>query len=60
MVSSISIEDELFHTFPRISNPKMNVRVPLEFDFVYYVIAVHHVSHYALGTPSTQKWNPKK
>ena len=34
-----------FHTFPNDISPKVNVIVRLEFEIVYYIITVQHVSH---------------
>ena len=30
----------------------MTIITPLEFELAYYHVAVHHVSHYATGTPT--------
>ena len=40
------------HTFPKGISPKVNVLAQLEFELTYYDVAVQHISHYAMSTPT--------
>ena len=40
------------HTFPKIIILKVNVIAQLECEPTYFEVAVKHVSHYTMGTPS--------
>ena len=42
----ISRRDNGVHTFPKDISPKVNVITWLEYELVYYDIAVQHVSRY--------------
>ena len=43
--------DKGVHTFPKDISPKMNVIAWLEFELIYFEVAVQHFNHYATGTP---------
>ena len=50
-------EDKGVHIFPKSSDPKVTAIARLEFELVYYDVAVYHVNHYATETPSIMRGN---
>ena len=40
----------MVHAFPKSSSLKVNIAVGLEFELAYFVAAIQHFSHYAVGT----------
>ena len=44
---SVGGRDKRVHVFPKGYNPKVSVIAKLEFDLVYYDVAVLHISYYA-------------
>ena len=38
-------EDKRVHAFPKSRRPKANVTAQLDFELVYYNVAVQHISH---------------
>ena len=43
-------EEKRVHAFLKGINPKMNVIVQLEFEFVYYDVTVEHFNHSSMKT----------
>ena len=39
------------YTFCKGISPKVNVMARLEFELVYYDVAIQHASYYSTGTP---------
>ena len=43
--------DNVIHSFPNGICPKVSTITRLEFELVYYEVAVKHFSHCTMGTP---------
>ena len=50
----MKISSLLSHIFLGCIRPKVNVKARLEFELVYYNVAVQHVSHYIKKNPPYQ------
>ena len=48
IIKTIIGGDKGVHTFPRDFSLKVNAVTRLEFEHIYYDVAVQHVSHYSL------------
>ena len=46
------VGDKGFQIFPKDINLKVNIIVQLEFELAYHYVAVQHVNHFTVGTPS--------